>query len=241
VLAIGRDALPGTDSRFQPASLQQPPLPQRLTPIADIETSLLPKIGSQENIKATVSIEVDQAKALLQLPSAGIATFQSQTGSDFRWLPLKGATLQANDTLLIKTESNIGERITVTLSARREQARHGYINRTQIEVQAKKDGSSNAVKVSGRTYRVTFNLPTSVERAGPLRLQRKDDRTWLPMQHDTTGLTLTKGQKTILELGAGAYELLDPLAPEHTQSFRIADDTAVEVIAEFAPTRDGRP
>ncbi|MCK5940869.1 MAG: hypothetical protein KAI24_02770, partial [Planctomycetes bacterium] len=96
------------------------------------------------------------------------------------------------------------------------------------------------VALDGAVHRVRFDLPTDLDQAGPLRLQRVDDRQWLPMLHATSGLRLRRGVDLTLTLGAGSYELQDPLAPERAQTFELPGTTAVTVTAALPPARDGR-
>ena len=135
----------------------------------------------------------------------------------------------------------MGTRLTVTLARDREHARHGYLDKQVLDVTSENGHTAPLVILQGLTHDVQFNLPTNIERAGPMRLQRVDDRQWLQMSHDTSGLTLRRGKVTILELGAGTYELQDPLLPERTQQFTVPKTTVVEISSTLAPARDNRP
>ncbi len=92
----------------------------------------------------------------------------------------------------------------------------------------------------GAVHRVRLDLPTDHDRAGPLRLQRVDDRQWLPMLHGTAGVTLVRGTELALQLGAGSYELQDALRPELRQRFEVPAVEVVELSAELARARAGR-
>ena len=92
----------------------------------------------------------------------------------------------------------------------------------------------------GLTHKVLFHLPLRVEGAGPLRLTRVDDRQWLLMPDNTSGLTLRRGTETSLQLSPGTYELQDPLAPNRSQQFTVPETTNVEVTASLTRVRDDR-
>ena len=93
----------------------------------------------------------------------------------------------------------------------------------------------------GDVHRVRFDLPEGTEKAGPLLLQRVDDREWLPMEAAPAGLKLQRGARTSLLLGAGRYELQDPLAPTAAQVFEVpAPAGAVTLSRSLARAPDGR-
>lgn len=173
---------------------------------------------------------------------AGVATFDTLTGADFHWLPLSEASAGQDGALQAKVHAAAGTRLTVTLSAKRAHARHGYIARQIVDIEAANGTSAAIVKLNGRVHKVQINLPTNVERAGPLRLrlQRVDDRRWLPMRHSSSGLLLQRGITTSLRLAPGIYELQDPLASDRSQQFTVPDVTSVEVSSTLAPAANGR-
>ncbi|MFT4515884.1 MAG: hypothetical protein ACI89X_001998 [Planctomycetota bacterium] len=241
ILAVGRDPLPGAADRFEAPQLEQPAAPARLAPVAGIETSQVPSIDDRIRDRATVTIHVHDAPTLQGNSSAGVATFHTLTGGEFRWLPLSEATLGEDNSLVVTADAQLGTRLTVTLASNREHARHGYIAKKVLDVASENGRQTPLVSLQGLVHDVQFNLPTNVERAGPMRLQRVDDRQWLPMRHDTSSLTLRRGKVTSLKLGAGTYELQDPLLPERSQQFTVPETTTIEVSATLAPARDDRP
>lgn len=238
ILSIGRDPLPGAETAFVAHELAKPPLPERLAPIAGIETSSVPPIKNLPDARVQVAIAVDNVPQFLRTQDAGIATYHTVTGGGFRWIPILGATATNEGTVLANVEAEVGESLTVTLAASRAHARHGYIARQILEVTPA--NSTNPIRLDGRVHDVLINLPTNVERAGPLRLQRVDDRRWLPMLHGSSGLTLQSGTTTRLQLAAGTYELQDPVAADRNQQFTVPDETTIEVTPILAPAGDGR-
>jgi len=241
VLAIGRDPLPGAEERFAVAPSEQLPAPQRLAPIAGIETSQVPDTDlGGPTVRVTVPVHVALIPKSLRNGEAGVATFHTVTGGDFRWYPLADGIPGRNGDLLITAQSPTGALLTVTFAATREHARHGYIDRHQLEVAASDGRATDVIELDGSLHAVRFDLPNDIEQAGPLRLQRTDDRQWLPMLHTTAGLKLRRGKELTLQLGAGTYELQDPLAPDRTQTFDVPGATSVTVTAALPPARDGR-
>ena len=241
VLAIGRDPLSGAADRFAAPQFEQPTRPERLDPIAGIETSNVPPIDDQIRDRVTVPIRVLNVPTLRSDSSAGVATFHTLTGGEFRWLPLSEAMRGEPNSLLVTTNAQLGTRLTVTLASKREHARHGYLAKQILDITSENGRATEQVTLQGLVHDVRFNLPTNVERAGPMRLQRVDDRQWLQMSHDSSGLTLRRGKITSLKLGAGTYELQDPLLPERSQQFTVPETTTVEVNSALAPARDDRP
>ena len=124
----------------------------------------------------------------------------------------------------------------MTLASASDLARHGYLTRRVVVAEP-----GAVVRLSGAQHEVRFDLPDGVEQAGPLRLQRVDDREWLPMEAAPAGLKLQRGARTSLLLGAGRYELQDPLAPTAAQVFEVpAPAGAVTLSRSLARAPDGR-
>ena len=96
-------------------------------------------------------------------------------------------------------------------------------------------GSGNAVTA------VRLQLPPTARRAGPLQLARVDDPHWLPMHCGANGITLIGDSPQDLLLGAGQYELCDPLAPLRRQRFEVPARDPVVLIDSLAVLRAGRP
>jgi len=86
-----------------------------------------------------------------------------------------------------------------------------------------------------------FELPSGRGRAGPLRLVRVDDPQWLPMEHGTTGVLLADTESVTLLLGAGTYELQDPIARDKTQRFDVPAKDAVVISSTLTVAPIDRP
>lgn len=241
ILAIGRDPLPGARDRYAPAQIEQPKAPERLPVVADIGTSRLGSVDDEIRDRVTIPIQIHGTPDLATDKDAGVATFHTLTGGEFRWFPLTEALRGQDQSLLVTADAQLGTRLTVTLASKREHARHGYIARQIVDVTSQDGRQTAFVALEGTVHEVQFNLPRNVESAGPLRLQRVDDAQWLPMRHDTSGLTLRNGKVTRLQLGAGTYELQAPLRPDQSQQFTVPETTVVDVSSSLAPARDGRP
>ena len=229
MLAVGRDALPGAEERYQPPVRAALPQPARLPPVAGLRDELRPPPGLRAiTDQQPVQIRLEGASTSQVAAGAGVASFHAETGGDFRWFPLGQATTAADGAFELTTTARSGTELTITFAASRTQARHGYIARIQAEA-----GVTSAATLRADVYRVRFDLPEDTENAGPLLLQRVDDRQWLPMSHSTAGLRLRLGAQLHIELGPGKYELLDPLSPSRAQAFSVPD--ADVVVVSSAP------
>lgn len=236
VLSIGRDALPGAEARVTMPEMAELPAPTRLAPIAGIEHNVMAATPTGSKDRVVVPVQIRNLGSLKQLDQAGIAMFAAATGADFRWLPLRDALQAGLPTVLVRGEAAAGTKLTVTLAPHREHARHGYLARRNIDVEQLPSANHTAtVELDGQVHSVRFDLPIKSERAGPLRLQRIDDRQWLPMLTSTSGLTLRRGEQTTLLLGAGSYELQAPLRPGQVQQFAVPESTTVTVNEDLAP------
>lgn len=236
MLAVGRDALPGAEARYQPPTRAALPQPARLPPVPGLRDELRPPPGLRAIAdQQSVQIRLEGTSDAQVAAGAGVASFHAETGGDFRWFPLAQTTTAADGAFELATAARSGTALTITFAASRAQARHGYIARVQAEA-----GATNAATLRADVYRVRFDLPEGTEKAGPLLLQRVDDRQWLPMSHSTAGLRLRKGAQLHLELGPGDYELLDPLSPGRAQAFSVPDAEVVVVSAALTPAAGDR-
>ena len=186
-------------------------------------------------------MRLSQLHAILRGHDAGIAVFHAVNGSRFRWLPLRDAERDASGGLVVRAAAIPGSRMAVTLATERRHARHGYLERREIEITGDAAAARVEVSLSGRVHAVRFDLPVGAEHAGPLRLTRADDPQWLPMLHGTSGLTLAIGTERTLHLGAGTYELRDPLDVERRQRFDVTGDAVIVLLAELTRARGDRP
>ena len=193
------------------------------------------RLAAEGEITVFDQIRLEGASTSQVAAGAGVASFHAETGGDFRWFPLGQATTAADGAFELTTTARSGTELTITFAASRTQARHGYIARIQAEA-----GVTSAATLRADVYRVRFDLPEDTENAGPLLLQRVDDRQWLPMSHSTAGLRLRLGAQLHIELGPGKYELLDPLSPSRAQAFSVPDADVVVVSSALATAAGDR-
>lgn len=238
ILAIGRDPLPGAEVRFKLEELDRPDRPQQVQSLANSQAGTKPTIQPETNTRVTVPIRVQESLNSIKDEHAGIATFDSKTGADFQWYPLNEALRGDNQFLLVTSDAESNSTLTVTLAAKRDYARHGYLARRDVEIATPANGVVAMVTLPSEAFAVQFELPNETDRAGPLRLVRVDDPLWLPMRHSSAGLTLRKDHPTTLKLGAGDYRLEDPIVPDQFQQFRVTAATKVLVSEKLAPARD---
>ena len=170
------------------------------------------------------------------LASAGVAVFHARTGGGLRWLPLSNVTPSVDGGRTVQTDIPAGQPVTVTLAAEQDRARHGYLDRRDVDATAEQA----TVQLDGALHPVELALPPGVERAGPLLLQRTRDRQWLPLELETGAVTLRLGKAFVVRLPADEYELLDPLVPARAQRFTVAGPTSVTLREALAPARDDR-
>ncbi|HEB53262.1 MAG TPA: hypothetical protein ENI87_08420 [bacterium] len=238
MLAIGRPALPGAESNLAIEAPARLPRPERLPELPRIRENGFATDRRHEVGERSLTVVLSSVPAVVDPGVAGIATFDSVTGGDFRWFPLVAGEDEDDGSLRMTVTTAVDGPLTITFAAAREHARHGYLSRRRLD--ADSDAAGAPITLAGETYRVRIDLPPGTDRAGPLRLQRVDDRQWLPMLHSTSGLTLRRGAELVLDLGAGTYELQDPIAPERSQRFDVPGTDRVEISAALAPARDGR-
>jgi len=209
------------------------PRPTRLPPVPELGAL---QRGARAAEPALAEFTVEVADLAPARDGLGVATFRAATGGDFRWQPLAAAEPRGASALALSVRARRGEEIAVTLASASDLARHGYLNRRVVIAQP-----GAVVRLSGARHEVRFDLPDGVEQAGPLRLQRVDDRDWLPMEAAPAGLKLQRGARTSLQLGAGRYELQDPLASAAAQVFEVpAQAGAVTLSRSLARAPDGR-
>lgn len=171
---------------------------------------------------------------------AGIATFQAETGADFTWSPLSAATAGADGSLLVTTTAFARGEIVITLASDRRFARHGYVARRSLVPPA--SGVTTAlVDFPVQTGTVLLRLREPAASTTSMRLLRRDDPLWLPMQQGGSGLVLPVGGELRLLLGAGDYELQDPLDATRRVQFSVPSAAPIDVSAVRKPAPTDRP
>jgi len=224
VLAVGQDPLPGAAARYQPPARAALPRPERLAPAPAPDA--LPRLPwASGPALAEVKVVVYDLDPALQGDAAGIATFLAATGGEFRWRPLADGARRDDGALVFAVRAPLGAELTATLASASDRARHGYLTRRVVTV-----APDEVVPLSGARHTVRFDLPEGVEQAGPLRIQRTDDRDWLPLDAAPAGLKLARGRRTSLQLGAGRYELQDPLVADDAQQFEVPAEAGAVIV-----------
>lgn len=230
--------MPGATERFRQPEPSRPLAPSRLGASPPLRGEDAPiEVGAAATGAVTLTVLLSGAA---DVEASGLATFHTLTGGDFRWHPLRDSREQADGTRAFQIEARRDTPLTLTFAAERAHARHGYIARERRSMLAPASETELVVAMSAVTHSVRLLLPANVERAGPLRLQRVDDRQWLPMLYTTSGIELRRGAETTLQLGAGTYELQAPLAPNQRQTFTVPDVDVVTVTLGNAPAQSDR-
>lgn len=230
--------------RTVPASpttaLQIPKAPERLPTAPEFARRAEPASAARERPPSpAIAIRVRALAKEQRTPTMGIATFDATTGAGFVWMPLAEATDAGDDLLVHTTPVGSGEHC-ATLATAREFARHGYLARSRFVLPSGATATADVVLDASMGV-ARFELPRGSVRAGPLRLVRADDPHWLPMQHGATGVSLTAAEPTTLLLGAGVYELQDPIAPESRQRFEVPTKGPIVLSASLTLVRADRP
>ncbi|MBL8727276.1 MAG: hypothetical protein JNM25_02520 [Planctomycetes bacterium] len=238
LLALRRDA--GPDGSLGPiAPIVQPPPPQRLPAAPEFARNALPAAGSRATSVATVAIRIPAVPAALR--GAGVAIYDARTGAEFTWLPLDGGEPGADGSLTLQSTTRVRGDLQVALAAAPEWARHSYLARTSVEIGPAAAGTPTLVDLPVVVDSVQIVLPDAAGRAGPLRLSRCDDAQWLPMFHAATGIEILPGAPTTVLLGAGAYELVDPIDATRRQRFEVPRAGAVVLTPTLTAVRADRP
>jgi hypothetical protein len=217
------------------------PAPQRLARDPQFDTQQF-AVGrdSAPIVGRKIAITLRDLPATLATTTAGVATFQADTGADFVWTPLSTATASANGALLLESRAFAAGDLVVTLASARSFARHGYLARTRLALPPATDAEV-AVELRLRLGRVRLRLPDTDLTPVPLRLVRTDDPEWLPMEFQGGSVQVPRGGELQLLLGAGSYEVRDPLAPTRSLRFEVPDATEVDVSAVLEPAKGDRP
>ena len=171
----------------------------------------------------------------------GLAMFDAVSGGSFAWKPLAGASEALDGSLLVRAHTHGPGDHFVTLAVSRESARHGYLARTRFRPTPESGRDLPEVTLDATLTLVRFQLPTGSLRAGPLRIARLEDPHWLSMEHGTTGLIVTPNEPANVLLGAGTYELRDPITPEHCQRLVVPGPNPVMINSSLTVVQDDRP
>lgn len=168
--------------------------------------------------------------------SAGVAVFAPTTGARLAWHPLADATVSPDGLVIELTPPSAP--FVVTVAPDEASAEHGYLARATLDPRGNiRDFSMTAPVV--RVRLVTANGRP----AGPFQLVRVGARDWLAQGAAAGGLRLDDGSVTLV-LGAGDYEVVDPIRSAVRQRFTAkteGDGTPIEVTLTARLTRPRDP
>ena len=116
-------------------------------------------------------------------------------------------------------------------------ARHGYLVSHQVQPT---ELASRSVAFDAVAANTTLQLAEGTSHAGPLQLVRTGDLEWRPHAIARSGLFLESDNTTIL-LGAGEYELIDPIDASVRQRFRVPAPEAIRIESRLARPRGRLP
>ena len=181
--------------------------------------------------------------------TAGVGVFDAATGASFSWTPLAEGVLADDGSVRVEIQAYTTGDLCVTVATGRDLARHGYLARTILPTPLASStaaagagaGALAEVTIAVETATIRFELPAGAERAGPLRLTRTEDASWIPMYQGPTGITVDRDATVEIVLGAGQYELTDPLAPERHQRFEVPGPGVVTLSETLTASRADRP
>lgn len=165
--------------------------------------------------------------------TTGIAVFLPVTGALFDWQPLPADRGADTDTIDLAIQAPARE-VLLTLAPSAACARHSYFAQTTADFT--------------KSERATFTLELAtvefstqdVDHTGPLQLRRLGHPEWHPSGAAAAGLRLTRNATPLL-LGAGDYELVDPVRPKIRQAFTVPTAAPIVLDADLALPRGRKP
>jgi hypothetical protein len=240
LLALRREAPPET--QLGPiAPIVQPPPPKRLPTAPEFARHALPATASRTRTGTSIVVHIPAVPAALQGTAAGVATYDADTGGEFAWLPLAGGTAGADGSVTLQATTLVRGELQVAFATAPEWARHSYLARTTLAIDAATAGSHVTVDLPVVVGTVQVVLPDTTTRAGPLRLARCDDPQWLPTFHAATGIEVRREASADVLLGAGTYELVDPIDATRRQRFEVPGAGKIVLTPTLTAVRADRP
>lgn len=216
-----------TDARSKPAAATKAiDAPQPVDARRDARAFVLPIDASIASTAEPVAVSI-HVEAPADLTNTAGAALVSADGTHEQWAPFAAMTATPDGRRVVQWD---GERQggTVTIATSREEARHAYLARYQHDASA-------TMRIDCVAAVVALRPPEGTAAAGPLRLVRIDHPQWLPLAIATAGLYVGPG--TTLLLGAGDYELVDPIDDSKRQRFSVPAASTVMLDPGFAPPR----
>jgi hypothetical protein len=207
------------------AQTRQVPTPTRLAPDPGLRRQPVPaSVGVEPTAAVPLTIVVENLPSALDPGTAGVALFATETGAEFRWLPLAAA----RDGKVFETTSNVVGSLTATVAAAPEQARHGYLAAAERTF-ARANRAGETLTLDASAQQVQFGLANPEHRAGPLQIRRVGDARWHARATAPTGLLCRGKEVVVLLLGAGDYELVDPIDQQVSQRFTVPSHSPVMI------------
>lgn len=239
LLALRRSAAPEPGST-PIAPIVAPARPERLPTAPEFERLAVAAATTREHTATIVLVRVPAVPPALRGTAAGIATFDARSGADFTWVPLSEAAVADDGSIIVQCATHVRGDLQVSFATAPQWARHGYLARTTLTVGTARDGRITLdLPVAVDTVRLS--LPAGATRAGPLRLARRDDPQWLPTAHSAIGIEVRLDRPTEVLLGAGSYELVDPIDANRRQPFDVPSANPVTLMPALTAVRADRP
>ncbi|MFY9344113.1 MAG: hypothetical protein WAT39_16605, partial [Planctomycetota bacterium] len=219
-----------------PAAPAVPPA-QRLPRVAGLARVPVPATSQRQAPAFPLEITVRGLPRALREGHGGVLVARTDGRHGELWLPWRGTGSATSDAVVLTAQlAEAGDHV-FHLALSPESGAHGYLTRQTLACSA----ATATVAIDAAVVEATFRLPAGAQRSALLLLARPDDPHWIPIGTLPSGLELTAGGARRLWLGAGAYELFDPLSPERRQSFTIPGDADLVLSANLAAPRAGRP
>jgi hypothetical protein len=240
-LTLRRVVLPYAPALAHEPLRAGPQPPARLPPSTNGETPLQgTALVPTADLRIAIAIALRNLPAGLDPQTAGVALFGSQDGADFRFYRLA----ELGNELVLRTDTLATDALRIVLAEDREQARHSYLCRVDHAFSRQPAGTA-PLELDASAQRVRFLVPDGDTAYGPLQLRRLGEPDWHAPRAVAAGLRSQRQAPGELWLGAGRYELSDPLRPERRQQFAVPGDGTVVLDPVFNPVvvlpRNDRP
>jgi len=231
-LTLRRVVLPGAPVLAHEPLRAGPTPPARLPPQAGDEaapngSALVPAA----DFRIAIAITITNLPAGLDRHQAGLALFGSADGSDFRFHRLA----DLGEDLLLQTQTLATGALRIVLAEDAEQARHSFLCRVDHEF-ARQPAGATPLALDATAQRLRFVVAGSDASYGPLLLRRRHEPDWHAPRAVAAGLRSHRDAPCELWLGAGEYELSDPLRPDRQQTFTVPGEGTVTLNPAFAPS-----
>jgi hypothetical protein len=236
LLTLRRAPLPTVDPE-PPATARQVPAPARLPADPTLRREPVPaSVAAAPKSAMRLSIALQNVPPGLDPATAGVALFATDTGAEFQWLPLSAC----RDGAVLEAATTVVGSLTATLATDRGHARHGYLaQKTQTFARAHRQGETLILDAASQTVR--FELANTAHRAGPLALRRVDDPNWQASTAAPTGLQCRGKEAVEVLLGAGVYELADPIDAALVQRFTVPSPAPITIREGLSRPATGHP